>query len=215
MWVKTELLQCLDNALLASQKLKSTIISCFMLFITTEELEIQGVNYKEASQITFHNKLLTRGLDFSKKARQKVRDFCQDYLDANLFCLVVESQWYLTVWIEEKNTKFTEKNINSHNKNIRNNFIQPSFSGRESSSVRESGTEDIVKKDLPAQGFADQQSSREKSSSLPLQEESVTRDSLPLQEKAGSEDISSDESSPNQQNSGKQRRGRRYRGISY
>jgi len=203
MWVKTELLQCLYSTLLASQKLKSTIRSWVMLFITTEELELQGVDCKEASQITFHNKLLTRGLDFSKKARQRVIGFCQDYLDANLFCLVVESQWYLTVWIEDKNTNFTEKDRNFHTQSIKDSSLKSS-----SSTAETRFEDDHIDK-------TDEQSPRQQASSLPLQGESTTRDLVPTQEKRDLESLPLDESPLNQQNPRKKRRKRRYRGISY
>jgi hypothetical protein len=73
-----------------------------MLFITLDDLEVQGVSYKGASKIIFKNKILTRCVDFSTQYRQKALKFCQEFLDDNLFCLIVENQSYLTVWVEEK-----------------------------------------------------------------------------------------------------------------
>ncbi|KAF3884456.1 MULTISPECIES: hypothetical protein [Nostocales] len=77
-----------------------------MLFLSLEDLEVQGVSYNGASQIIFKNKIFTRFVDFSIQYRQKAIKFCQEFLDDNLFCLIVENQSYLTVWVEEK-----EKNL--------------------------------------------------------------------------------------------------------
>ncbi|GAA6620343.1 hypothetical protein [Scytonema sp. NUACC26] len=76
-----------------------------MLFLRLEDLEIQGVSYKGASQIIFKNKILTRFIDLSTQYRQKALKVCQEFLDANLFCLIVENRSYLTVWVEEKEQK--------------------------------------------------------------------------------------------------------------
>ena len=80
-----------------------------MLFITEEELENQSVPGKEPSQIIFQNKLLTKGPIISKDSREKAVKLCQTYSDDNRLCLIVENQWYLTVWIENADTSIPTK----------------------------------------------------------------------------------------------------------
>lgn len=90
-----------------------------MLFFTAEDLENQGVFCKEASQIIFKNKILTRFIDFSTQNRRRAIKFCQEFLEAQLFCLIVENQSYLTVWVEKKEVKFTGET------GIAINYVQP------------------------------------------------------------------------------------------
>lgn len=102
-----------------------------MLFATTEELELQGISCKNASQIIFHNKLLTRASFFPKTSRKAAIKFCQEYSTSNLLCLIVESKSYLTVWIEEKNANLTSENGHS----IRN-FAKPQLNSSSSQGAK-------------------------------------------------------------------------------
>ena len=90
-----------------------------MLFFTAEDLENQGVYCKEASQIIFKNKILTRCIDFSTQNRRRAIKFCQEFFEDQLFCLIVENQSYLTVWVEKKEVKFTGET------EIPINYVQP------------------------------------------------------------------------------------------
>jgi hypothetical protein len=90
-----------------------------MLFFTAEDLENQGVFCKEASQIIFKNKILTRFIDFSTQNRRRAIKFCQEFLEDQLFCLIVENQSYLTVWVEKKEVRFTGET------GIAINYVQP------------------------------------------------------------------------------------------
>jgi hypothetical protein len=90
-----------------------------MLFFTAEDLENQGVFCKEASQIIFKNKILTRFIDFSTQNRRRAIKFCQEFLEDQLFCLIVENQSYLTVWVEKKEVRFTGGT------GIAINYVQP------------------------------------------------------------------------------------------
>ncbi|MUG96022.1 hypothetical protein F7734_28220 [Scytonema sp. UIC 10036] len=84
-----------------------------MFFLSLEDLEIKGVSYMGESQIIFKNKILTRCIDFSIQYHQKAIKFCQEFLDDNLLCLIVENQSYLTVWVEEKEERLAgETEIN-------------------------------------------------------------------------------------------------------
>ena len=88
-----------------------------MIFISEEELKIQGIDYKSASNIRFQNKIFTRGLDISKKSIKQVNDFCQEYISHHRLCLVVEHQWYYTVWIEKKDKNLPEISIEKSSSN--------------------------------------------------------------------------------------------------
>ncbi|MBW4502624.1 MAG: hypothetical protein KME57_24410 [Scytonema hyalinum WJT4-NPBG1] len=90
-----------------------------MLFLTPEDLENQGVFCKEASQIIFQNKILTRFIDFPTQNHRRAIKFCQEFLEEQLFCLIVENQSYLTVWVEKKQVKFTGET------GIAINYVQP------------------------------------------------------------------------------------------
>ncbi|MGK7877926.1 MAG: hypothetical protein AB4426_32850 [Xenococcaceae cyanobacterium] len=72
-----------------------------------ENLPGAEVSINEKSQIIFQNKLFTRGPDFSKNLREAAIKFCQKYSDS-ILCLIVESQWYLTVWIEDSETSIPD-----------------------------------------------------------------------------------------------------------
>lgn len=80
-----------------------------MLFLSPEDLEIQGVSYKGASKIIFNNTILTRCIDFSIHCRERAIKFCQECLDDNIFCLIVETQSYLTVWVEDKEVRLADE----------------------------------------------------------------------------------------------------------
>ncbi|BAY45524.1 hypothetical protein SAMD00079811_31280 [Scytonema sp. HK-05] len=90
-----------------------------MLFLTPEDLENQGVFCKEASQIIFQNKILTRFIDFPTQNRRRAIKFCQEFLEDQLFCLLVENQSYLTVWVEKKQVRLTGET------EIPINYVQP------------------------------------------------------------------------------------------
>ncbi len=74
-----------------------------VIWIAEEELgaKTAGDN-KEKVQISFKNKLFTKGPVFSKSNGEAARNFCQKYYARNVVNLIVESQAYLTVWVEHK-----------------------------------------------------------------------------------------------------------------
>ncbi|MGK7874082.1 MAG: hypothetical protein AB4426_12440 [Xenococcaceae cyanobacterium] len=76
---------------------------------TIQELELQSVPGPSQSQLVFQNKLLTRGPDFSKNLREAAINFCQKYYSSKLLCLLVESQYYLTVWLENPETSISSE----------------------------------------------------------------------------------------------------------
>ncbi|MGB7445162.1 MAG: hypothetical protein WA919_29165, partial [Coleofasciculaceae cyanobacterium] len=84
-----------------------------LLIITREELERQGISYKEALQIIFRNRLFTRGLDLPPKSRQVALKFAQYYLDSGFVCLLAEHRWYLTVWLEDQKANLINNKINT------------------------------------------------------------------------------------------------------
>jgi len=74
-----------------------------MIFLTEQEFTSQTKNSKKNSQIVFRDRILTRGPVFSKKSRNKAIDFVQKYQKNLIFCLLVENDWSLTVWIDKEN----------------------------------------------------------------------------------------------------------------
>ena len=74
-----------------------------MIFLTEQEFTSQTKNSTKNSQIVFRNTLLTRGPVFSKKSRTNAINFVQKYANNQIFCLLVENNWCLTVWIDKEN----------------------------------------------------------------------------------------------------------------
>ncbi len=72
-----------------------------MYLIVSEEGELKKVFVRKRSKICFKNKLLTRGPSFSKKLKQAAINFCEKYFDPKLFFLIVENNFYFTVWIDK------------------------------------------------------------------------------------------------------------------
>ena len=74
-----------------------------MLFLTTEELEKQGVSrqeIQESAQIICSDKLFTRVANFPKQERSQATSLGKDFLRSGVFSFISESQEYLTVWKE-------------------------------------------------------------------------------------------------------------------
>lgn len=79
-----------------------------MLFLTTEELERQGVPCQEAvasSHIKCSDKLFARAANFSKQERLAAIELSQKILSSGIFSFIAESHEFLTVWQEEKQEK--------------------------------------------------------------------------------------------------------------
>ena len=75
-----------------------------MLFLTTEELEKQGVSrqeVQESTQITCSDKLFTRVANFPKQERSQATSLGKEFLRSGVFSFISESQEYLTVWKEK------------------------------------------------------------------------------------------------------------------
>ena len=72
-----------------------------MYLIVSDEPLLEKMFVCTTSEIYFKNKLLTRGPSFSKTLRQAAINFCEKYFDPKLFCLIVESNSYFTVWIDK------------------------------------------------------------------------------------------------------------------
>jgi len=71
-----------------------------MICITDKELAAQNKNNRKNSEVIYENKVLVSGPVFSKALRHKAIDLCQEYAQKNIFCLLVENDWSLTVWVE-------------------------------------------------------------------------------------------------------------------
>lgn len=71
-----------------------------MICITDKELAAKNQNNKRKSEIIYEDKVLVSGPVFSKALRHKAIDLCQEYAQKDIFCLLVENDWSLTVWVE-------------------------------------------------------------------------------------------------------------------
>jgi hypothetical protein len=186
-----------------------------MLFATIQELELQGVFCKEASQILFRNTVFTRALDFPRKSRQAAIKFCKDYVNAKLICLLVESQDYLTVWIETQEDFSLREKEGNENKfeefKLSSSSFKTEYSSNESvhSEFIDRGsienTSSPYYKHLKDERLADSQQTNEIIHKVPL----------PPQDNLCPENNDSHLSSLNVDLSPKKRRKRQYRGISY
>ena len=73
-----------------------------MLLIRAEDLESVGIAPSTATQLIFQNISFTKGRSFSKNERQAAITTCNQYLRADILCLIVENQTHFTLWPEKK-----------------------------------------------------------------------------------------------------------------
>ncbi|MDJ0725506.1 MAG: response regulator [Prochloraceae cyanobacterium] len=79
-----------------------------MIVITEKELAAQNKQERAKSEVVqYNNKVLVSGPVFAKTLRHKAIKLCQEYSQKNIFCLLVENDWSLTVWIERYKTEST------------------------------------------------------------------------------------------------------------
>ena len=190
-----------------------------MLFnITREELEIQGINYKEALQIIFQNRLFTRGLDLPPKSRQAALKFAQYYLDSGFVCLLAEHRWYLTVWLEAQKTNVINSQINkpiTTDKSDTNILSQSTkFEADEKAKINSLIVSDSEQMDSQELAEYDEQKEFAWEKSIPESETDIQPIVQP-QPDSESDNDSSNDLPENDQKHSRKRRVRRYRGISY
>ncbi|MGK7873436.1 MAG: hypothetical protein AB4426_09015 [Xenococcaceae cyanobacterium] len=160
-----------------------------MLFLTTQQLESQGVSRDkahEASQIRCSNKLFTRASDFPKKERQAAINLCQEYLQSGVFSFIAESQLALTVWSEEKDAILTVKTVSFPRKSAK-----PKSTYFSSQAVAKSI--DPVQAALNSRSSTDNKPSQEALSQLPPRAEASSETSIPVE----MDNLLEVESSPN------------------
>jgi hypothetical protein len=194
-----------------------------MLFAIPEELELQGVPYKEASQIAFQNRYFIRALDFPKNARKAAVKFCN--LNSDLLCLLVESQNYLTVWLENKEENLEVKKEIYSSKNLL-------FESTNVSLKSESISDEPVREERKYRSFIYEHLSKHSKKSSKIEPSQLPRDNAILSENASSyqdnlensilaqdrnssDNLSSSELPATPQPANKKRPKRKYRGISY
>lgn len=73
-----------------------------MLLLNAAELKSQGIDCQGKSQITFYSTSFSKGRSFAKEDREQAIAICKKYLQADIVCLIVESQSRLTLWREIK-----------------------------------------------------------------------------------------------------------------
>lgn len=77
-----------------------------MICLTDKELAARTKTYKESSLVIYQDKILASGPVFSKDLKQTALKLCQEYRQKDIFCVLVENEWSLTIWIEKyKETK--------------------------------------------------------------------------------------------------------------
>jgi len=191
-----------------------------MLFtITREELELQGINYKEALQIIFRNRLFTRGLDLPPKSRQVALKFAQYYLDSGFVCLLAENRWYLTVWLEAQKTNVLNTQIDistTTESNDTNILSQPAESKMDKDvSTNDNSYSDHLQTDAQELSEFNEPEEFIWEKSPP----SLEIDIKPLVQPQSTSELdknsSHNNSSKSENESPKKRKKRRYRGISY
>ena len=99
-----------------------------IIWIAASKLGIKTYgDRKEKAQISFQNKLFTRGPIFSKSNSEAATNFCQKYYAQNIVNLIVESEAYLTVWIEQKPDLTMHSQIEriKYGKETKNNHLSP------------------------------------------------------------------------------------------
>lgn len=172
-----------------------------MLFLTPEDLEIQGVFCKEASKIIFQKKILTRFIDFSTQNRRIAIKFCQEFLEDKLFCLIVENQSYLTVWVEEKQVRLTRETETSVN------YAQPPVSTSLSSQTKDKAA--ALQTEVKSRGSVHPQ----RSTQVLSPKDEKYSDSNPIKEQGGF-DIPLSQA-PTEDKASTKKPTKRYRGVSY
>ncbi|MCT7950974.1 hypothetical protein NG798_14335 [Ancylothrix sp. C2] len=80
-----------------------------MLLIRAEDLESVGIACGTATQLTFQNTSFTKGRSFAKSERQAAITTCNQYLKADILCLIVENPTHFTLWPEKKDVNLSSR----------------------------------------------------------------------------------------------------------
>ncbi len=81
------------------------------IYLTEKEIKSKIDYSRQKSSIYFQDKELYLGSIYPKKSAEKVHAICQEYVNKNLSCLLIESDNSLTVWIEKEDPKFPLKTL--------------------------------------------------------------------------------------------------------
>ncbi|MBD1937288.1 hypothetical protein [Microcoleus sp. FACHB-68] len=73
-----------------------------MLLLHAEELGLLGIAFQATSQLVYQNTRFTKGPSFPTDERQAAITSCNKYLRADIVCLIIENDGYLTLWPEKK-----------------------------------------------------------------------------------------------------------------
>lgn len=83
-----------------------------MLLIRAEDLESVGIASGTATQLVFQNTSFTKGRAFLKSERQAAITTCNQYLRADILCLIIENQTHFTLWPEKKDVNVSSQDSN-------------------------------------------------------------------------------------------------------
>jgi hypothetical protein len=74
-----------------------------VFLLQAEELGLLGIVFQAASQLAYQNTRFTKGPSFPTDERQAAITSCNKYLRADIVCLIIENEGFLTLWSENKN----------------------------------------------------------------------------------------------------------------
>lgn len=80
-----------------------------MLLIRAEDLESVGIAPSTTTQLIFQNISFTKGRSFLKSERQAAIATCNQYLKADILCLIIENQTHFTLWPEKKDINLSSQ----------------------------------------------------------------------------------------------------------
>lgn len=73
------------------------------MLLHAEELGLLGLAFQATSLLVYQNTRFIKGPSFPTDERQAAIISCNKYLRADIVCLIVENEGYLTLWSENKN----------------------------------------------------------------------------------------------------------------
>jgi hypothetical protein len=79
-----------------------------MLVLTLEEIKKHGISGNELSEITFQNKVFTKGSTYSQRCRESAIAYGENYSITQGECIIIDNGTYLTLWLERKTANLAE-----------------------------------------------------------------------------------------------------------
>lgn len=91
-------------------------MSALIIKLTEKEFRDRFILSAKETRANFNNRKFIKSTAFSTKMRDKAIRYCQENADSKTKFLLVESPYFTTIWIEDKNTQNSsiEKPENSY-----------------------------------------------------------------------------------------------------